>query len=240
MLKSILDIIFPKYCLICSKLGSTLCPYCKRKLILSIPECYKCRRLSPKYKTHECCIEEDSLISIFYAWQYNKKSSSLIKTFKYRGAYSIGIDIAELFTERILASGFLEQFSNPLLIPIPLHPRKQKKRGFNQTEILTEDISKILDIPFRKDLLFRPIYSESQAGKRMENRNELKKNTFKFKKEDIPFREIILVDDVITTGATLERAASAVREENKNIRIHAMTLFRGKPLYSSLDKSSIS
>ncbi len=48
------------------------------------------------------------------------------------------------------------------------------------------------------------------------------------------------MDDVITTGATLERAASAVREENKNIRIHAMTLFRGKPLYSSLDKSSIS
>lgn len=242
MLKSIIDILFPNYCLICSRLGYYICPYCKRKLIPSIPECYKCRRLSAQYKTHTKCLDLYSLDSAFYGWQYNKDSSSLIKTFKYKGAYSIGEYLSSILAERILATSFLKQFSNPLFIPIPMHPKKRKLRGFNQTEILAENLSVLLSVPVNKDILKREVYLKAQAEKNKEEREIIEEDIFSFKNIPLKFKEIILIDDVITTGTTLERAAKAIRETNKNVSINAIALLRGKPNYSpdEPDKESIS
>jgi competence protein ComFC len=232
MLKSIINIIFPQYCLFCGRQGDLLCSYCRRKLIPSLPECYICRRLSKGYKTHEKCRKPFSLDSVFYGWQYNSNSSKLIKTLKYKGAYNISNEIAELLCQRIISTGFINQFNNPILIPIPLHRMKKMERGFNQSEILCENISKILKINQRKDILVRNFYDKPQAEKDKTKRESILKETFSFDLEKFKGEDIVLVDDVITTGSTLYTACRAIKMKNKNIKVSAVCVLRGKPYYS--------
>jgi len=242
MLKAIIDILFPKYCLMCGKLGSPICNYCSKKFIPSLPECYKCRRLSTNYMTHSKCLDEYSLSSVFWAWQYNSLSSKFIKTFKYKGSFAISEEIGDFLTKRILETNFLNQFKNPLIVPIPLHNRREKERGFNQTLLIGEQLSKKLDIPVERNILFRRLYNRAQATKDTLERKSLSKETFFFDwqyyQKYYKKKEIILLDDVITTGTTLEIATRGIKKKNNNIRVSALCLFRGKPNYSSETSSA--
>ena len=240
MLKSILDTLFPKYCLLCGKLGYSLCPYCKKKLRPSLPECYKCRRLSAIYQTHSKCKTKYSLDSVFWGWQYNGDSSKLIKVFKYKGAENLSRDISEMFSKRILETEFLNKFKTPLFIPIPLHTTKFKERGFNQSELVAQNLSQILGIPSNKDLLSRQYKGTAQAHKDLHKRKNLIEDIFVFKSKNYNKEEIILVDDVVTTGATIERACRSIKLVNPNTKVSAICLLRGKPHYSLASASSIS
>ena len=237
MLKAIIDILFPKYCLMCGRLGSSICNYCSKKFIPSLPECYKCRRLSTNYITHSKCLDGYSLSSVFWAWQYNSLSSKFIKTFKYKGSFTMSEEIGDFLTKRVLETNFLDQFKDPLIIPIPLHGKREKERGFNQTLLIGEMISKKLNIPLESNILFRKLYNKAQATKDNSERRSLSKETFyfdwKYYKEYYERKELILLDDVMTTGTTLEIATRSIKEEDKDIRVSALCLFRGKPNYSS-------
>jgi len=237
MLKAIADILFPKYCLVCGKPGFSICSYCKKKLIPSIPECYLCRRISNGYKTHSNCKKDLSLDFLFYAWRYTSISSGLIKVLKYKGAFNIQNELGELLKERLLQTKFLENFKNPLLIPLPLHKKRLKERGFNQTELIGIEISRLFNIPYDTSLLKRDLYSSPQAKKDVMERQVLDKRTFSFDHskylKDYKSKEIILVDDVITTGTTLDIACKAIKKSNKDIKVSAIGLFRGSPDYSS-------
>jgi ComF family protein len=237
MLKAIVDILFPKYCLVCGKPGFSICSYCKKKLIPSIPECYICRRISSRYKTHSNCMQNMSLDFLFYAWRYTDISSRLIKVLKYKGAFNIQNEIGELLQSRLLQTKFLENFKNPLLVPIPLHKKRLKERGFNQTELICKEISKLLNVPYTTSLLKRNLYSTPQAKKDVKEREALDEKTFCFDNdlylENYPNKEIILIDDVVTTGTTLDVACRTIKRSNKDIKVSAICLFRGNPDYSS-------
>jgi ComF family protein len=237
MLKAIVDILFPKYCLLCGKPGDSICNYCSRKFIASLPECYKCRRLSTNYMTHPRCLDSYSLDSVFWAWQYNSLSSKFIKTFKYKGSFTMSKEIGDFLTKRILETNFLNQFKNPLFVPIPLHKRREIERGFNQTLLIGELLSRELDIPIEGNLLSRRLYNRAQATKNTLERKTLSEETFRFDwkyyKKYYKEKEIILLDDVITTGTTLEIATRSIKKQDRNIKVSAICLFRGKPNYSS-------
>ncbi len=242
MLKAIIDILFPEYCLLCGKPGSLICDYCDKKLIPSLPECYKCRRLSSCYRTHTKCLDKYSLSSVFWAWQYNSLSSKFIKTLKYKGASSISDELTDLLVKRIKETKFLQQFEDPLLVPIPLHKKKERERGFNQAFLIGELISKKLNIPIDNNLLFRQIYSRAQAEKDKTQRKFLSEETFVFDinryENKYHKKDIILIDDVITTGTTLDMAGMSIKTINKDISVSSVCLFRGKPDYSSESSST--
>lgn len=236
-----METLFPKYCLICGKPGKSICDYCSKKFIPSLPECYICRRLSKGYKTHECCKNPFSLESVFWGWQYNNISSQLIKTFKYKESFDMQDDIGNIFAERISHTTFLNEFKNPLLVPIPVHRKREKERGFNQSLLICEYLSKYFSIEYSSNLLFRKIYGNSQAKKNLDKRRKMQENTFffdfyKYKKE-LRNKEIILIDDVITTGTTLDMAGKSIKIYSKDAKISALCLFRGKPHYSLSDSS---
>ena len=151
------------------------------------------------------------LKSISVAFLYNKGNAlqQLIHAFKYRGHQEIGIFLGEELGKEISATPGAENIH--LIIPVPLHPRKKKKRGFNQSEIIADGIAKRLNAEVNSTILKRKAYSSTQTRKTKYERWQNVENIFELKNPQlIKNRHIILIDDVITTGATLEACAQCL------------------------------
>ena len=219
------DLLFPTYCINCGKSGEYLCTKCQKELQRTIPECYVCRRISNSYKTHEKC-NIYGIQSLFVGWQYNDIAKKIISQFKYKYSYNLASIISSLLIKRLNEIGFLDQInSNSLLIPIPIHRKHLSERGFNQTLLIAKELSKELNIQLEDNILYRTGSSKYQAKSNVEERRKLK-DVF-YLKEKLINRDIILIDDVITTGATINNASITL----KGNQIKALALFRGKPRY---------
>lgn len=200
-LNTILNIIFPVHCLACGKNGSILCLEC----LANSPQA---ERENPKW-----------IFSLFdYRHPPIKKAVWLLK---YKGKKNIASFFAENMHGRILEEladlSVLENFREPILIPIPLAPKRRRERGFNQAELICKklfELEKNNSIYFEKNVLIKPKDTEHQA--RIENRSERLKNiigSFSVKNpEKIKNRNIILIDDVTTTGATLSEARKVLKQ----------------------------
>ncbi|WP_421945908.1 ComF family protein [Pedobacter sp.] len=100
-----------------------------------------------------------------------------------------------------------------ILIPVPLHKKKLRIRGYNQSSFIAEGISEIMNIPLDEEILIRNTSTESQTKKNRYNRYENMKDVFGIAKpEKIKGKHILLIDDVVTTGATLEACANVLLE----------------------------
>jgi len=222
------DLFFPTYCINCGMSGEYLCTKCQKKLQKSIPECYMCRRISNNYKTHDHC-DIYGIESLFIGWQYNQIAKKIISQFKYKYSYNLAEIISNLLIKRLNETGFLNQInSESLLIPIPIHKKHLLDRGFNQTLLIARNLSKQLNIKLKDDVLYRKGPSRYQARSNLEDRKKLK-DIF-YLKENLSGKNVIILDDVITTGTTVNNAALTLKDN----RIKVLTLFRGRPQYHQL------
>jgi len=212
-LNTILDIVFPVKCILCGKTGMDLCLDC-------LKEAPSAERESAKW--------------IFPSYDYRhpaiKKSLWLLK---YKNKKSLASIFAEIIYDKILEElselSILENFTNPILIPIPLSPKRYHERGYNQAELICKELIKINDLresvddPYlshgvnmklEKNILIKIKETEHQA--RIKNRNERLKNligSFAIKNSElIKNRNVILIDDIITTGATLNEARKTLKQ----------------------------
>jgi len=219
------DLLFPTYCMNCGKGGKYLCTKCQKRLERSVPECYMCRRISTNYKTHDKC-NIYGIESLFVGWKYNQIAKKIISQFKYRYSYKLGEIISELLIKRLNETSFLKQTnSETLLIPIPIHKKHFLDRGFNQTLIIARNLSKEFGIKLGDGILYRKGSSEYQAKSKLDDRRKLK-DVF-YLKDNLAGKDIIILDDIVTTGTTINNAALKL----KGNRIIALALFRGKPQY---------
>jgi ComF family protein len=195
-----LDLIFPKFCLGCKKEGIFLCQDCLSVLEISTTH----QKFMGKY-----------LDDLYFPLDYgNFLSKKLIQNFKYPPL------IRELKRELALAiiSHFLlldtkPVFSDFVLIPIPLAKKRLKWRGFNQAEEIGRELAEFLKIPLISDCLVKIKENKAQVELSEKERNENVKGVFFVKnKEKIVGKKILLVDDVFTTGATMEEAARVLKE----------------------------
>jgi ComF family protein len=224
------DLLFPSYCINCGKPGEYLCSLCKKKLKNTLPECYICRRISKSYKTHSYCIS-GGINSVFVGWQYNEVAKKILSQFKYRYAYRVSKILSKILLERLEKTGFLKDIQKgSILLPIPSHRSHIKKRGFNQSALIAEHISERLGLEIYKDFMIRDSDSRYQSHLSVKDRSSMG-SVFSIK-SDIYKKNIILLDDVITTGTTLRRAARCL----KGNKIQAIALFRGRPHYSGFDQ----
>jgi len=168
--------------------------------------------------------ERESKKWIFPLYDYRhppvKKALWLLK---YKGKKRIAEIFAEIMYGRMLEElselGIMENFRKPVLIPIPLSPKRRRERGYNQAELLCLELIKINNIrhgvylKLEKDILIKPKDTKHQA--RIENRSERLKNiigSFAVKNpEIIEGKNIILIDDILTTGATLNEARKILK-----------------------------
>lgn len=232
-----LDTIFPKSCSICKRKGSYLCNRCKKLFKRNLPECYVCRKISPCYKTHYECREERKkryLNHVFIAWEYNSLSSTILKKYKYNYVQSISDTLAEIFIESIKNSTFDRNLKGTILTNVPLAKNRLRERGFNQTTEIARKVANAFNLPFVEDLVKRKESYGHQALRDKDERKEIREDTFTLRNDFSleGYSSITILDDVMTTGATLEAISSMLRENtNKNIEINALCLFRGRPYY---------
>ncbi|MDO6801223.1 phosphoribosyltransferase family protein [Wenyingzhuangia sp. 1_MG-2023] len=157
-----------------------------------------------------------------YIYQKNSPIQSLLKELKYKGLTSFGTYAAKAIISEIDQSPFFNTID--YVIPIPLHPKKERKRGYNQVELFGTTLANYFQVPFVKDALIKTDNNQSQTKQNKDERYKSVKNSFLAnKKHDFHQKHILLVDDVLTTGATLISCCKALQKEH-TIKISIITI----------------
>lgn len=222
----ILDLIFPKFCVICKKFGHYICEDCRKQVIpYKNKHCHICNKPSFIGLNHTNCYGE--LDGVFSLFEYKGTIRKVIKSLKYSLIFSVWEEIFNLIpqsTEEDLRT-LKKENDIAYLQKIPLHNIRLKQRGFNQVQPLESYISKLLNYKC-VDILKRTKATLPQA--QMKNKNERKMNikgAFTLKSEIVKDKTIILIDDVYTTGSTCKEAAKIFKEQGA-YKVFAITLAR--------------
>lgn len=226
------DVFFPVRCLACSKglqgkRVMAFCPDCRRDIrVIREPYCTVCGK--PFYKSaagnHLCgyCLKKSwNFTRARAAVYYEGPVAEAVRSFKYSGSmYGLGTFVA-LVNESYMKTIPCEY---DLIIPVPLHPKRLRKRGFNQALVLARKFFPESSIdPF---VLERYQWTMSQAGLSGSERRGNVKNAFRvIKNEKIKDKKILLVDDVFTTGATVNECARTLKK-NLAAEIEVFTFAR--------------
>jgi len=215
---AILDFVFPRKCLHCSKEGSYLCDRCVSNLREPLQVCPVCERFSIKGKTHSRCISLSSLNGLLSVWPYRGIVRKALIALKYKFASEIANEVSDNLIKRLSKFSFID-LERPILIPIPLHPLRKNWRGFNQTEIMGKIIAYRFNWRFEPAFLVRKIIITPQTGLGKIERKENIKGVFGINPTRIfgsKYTTLILFDDVWTTGSTLKEAAAVIKEKYQN------------------------
>jgi competence protein ComFC len=177
--------------------------------------------------THKICLGKYSIDGCFSAIPYNRTAKKLIYNFKYSPFVSdLRKIIGELLYEYLLQNeAFQRQISNQkwILVPVPLHSEKLRKRGYNQAEILSEELSKRFEFEVL-DVLKRTKKTGSQFGLTLSQRKRNIKGAFRVSSK-VQGMNVFLVDDIVTTGSTLLEAANVLKRNGAE-KVIGITLSR--------------
>ena len=226
---NLLDFFFPRKCLGCGRVGSYICKWCAKTVKLREQRCSECERPAIYGITHPKCQKKwgiDGLVSFFYYQGLIKKT---IKLLKYQFVYDTALTLIDLIPQ-ILITDLNQQLDYYKIYPIPLHKDRLKWRGFNQTEKLAQIISPKLKIPTIKDLLIRHVKRIPQADINAKIQRILNAQgifSLNLKSDILPSYclNVLLFDDVWTTGATLKQAAKILKQNGVE-KVWALTIAR--------------
>ena len=207
--KDFLDLIFPRNC-----------PLCGNSLFDFEPcLCTVCQGTLPRANFHLRAFDNEltsklrglmpvNRVMAFIRFSKKGKSQKLLHLLKYRNKPEIGEEMGRLYGITLAQNGYSEEWD--IIIPVPLHPLKQKRRGYNQSEKFATGLAKSLHIP-AKEMLERKKFTETQTKKSRLQRLENVDEVFDLKETDnVSGLRVLLVDDVITTGATLCACANVL------------------------------
>lgn len=209
--EKVLDFIFPRFCVGCYNEGNFLCEDCKNKIILiKIPTCIKCQKMTTEGICKKC--KEDIPIqkAIIAGYHRDPILREAIHYLKYEGLTELSHMLSKLIIERLNNEKFPK---NCTIIPVPLHKSRFSNRGYNQSELIAKKISDHFNIPFETRLLKRIKNTKPQIELKHKERQDNVIDAFCLNKKcQLPVGTIILIDDVITTGATIAECARILRE----------------------------
>ncbi|HJA93572.1 MAG TPA: ComF family protein [Candidatus Eisenbergiella merdipullorum] len=228
------DLLFPRRCPVCDRpvrpFGRDICASCKDALIpVGEPRCLKCGKQLNEEGAEYCydCSRRRHMYDRGAALYTYACIRQTIYRFKYAGRREYADFLGRMLAENL--GGLILSWHPDALIPIPLHPEREKARGYNQAALLAQNLGKRLDIPVLSGYLVR--VKNTRPQKELEGaarQNNLKK-AFKIVQDDVKLNTIVIIDDIYTTGSTIDAAALECRRAGVR-RVFFITLAIGKGL----------
>lgn len=207
--RALLDLLYPPRCPGCGRLGQLLCPACQAR-IEPLPElsCHRCGGpVTGQDLCPACRTSASNLDALFAAAVFAHPLRDAIHDLKYNSGRALAVPLGQRMALAWRARGL----SADLIVPVPLHPSRQAERGYNQSALLTRVLAAEVGVPVDERLLIRQRATEHQVGLGQVDRARNVAGAFTCR-GDAAGKRVILVDDVATTGATLEACAAALRE----------------------------
>ena len=211
-----LALVFPKTCCVCKRslfdFENQLCKIC----IGSLPVTnYHLQPQNNDLVVKVMGLTKPNLVMAYLRFTKRGISQKLLHNLKYKNKPEIGMELGALYGYLLKNHGFESNWD--MIVPVPLHPEKQRRRGYNQSEQFANGIASVLDIPMNLGLI-RTQFTETQTKKsRMERINNVSEVFSINKKVIVENTKILLVDDVMTTGATLTSCANVLLEANAKL-----------------------
>jgi len=205
----ITNIFVFKECYGCQKDGSYLCLDCLQKYvkISMYQKCFVCERYSRVGLMHNACKSKSYLDGLIYLTNYQGIVKKMIQESKYLGYFAVMKELGIIYSQYLKRFYTLDDY---IITSVPMFWFKKNYRGFNQAEVLGQVIAKENNIHF-VNLIKRSKNTKKQAGKSRKKRLESLKNVFEYNNYS-SFKKVILVDDVFTTGTTLNECAKVLKD----------------------------
>ncbi len=229
----ILNLFYPRCCPVCHQIlldqNSLICPECLKKLKpISEPRCKKCGKsieLPEEEYCWDCQRQRHEFEEGRGIFSYDKKMRTSILRFKDGGRREYG----DFYGKAMLYYGNreLERWKPEAVLPVPIHPKKQRMRGFNQAEYLAEIIAKGRKLPCLKGYVKKTVMTTSQKNLEAFQRRRNLKSSFESLPGDWKIESLLVIDDVYTTGSTIDAVSIQARMHGVK-RIYFMTVCVGK------------
>lgn len=230
-----LELVYPPFCVLCDTTlahgtDQVLCERCQKEYpVLSEDLCVICGKpLQDKNK--ERCLDCRKRVHFYEEgkalWVYDEAVKEAIKAYKYRNRREIGLlfakELARVYNKSV-------PWSVDLVIPVPLYPKKQKSRGFNQTRLMAEHFAKRASLNLGPEKALRRLLpTQPQEG--LSDKDRMANVLFAFEAESklVEGKSVLLIDDVYTTGATVDGCAKALTDAGaKEIYYMSVAIGRG-------------
>lgn len=211
----LLDLLYPPRCPICDRVvlpGEGICTACRGKIHPATePVCMKCGKPLPDDRQEYCrdCSRKKHIFLQGRAlWVYEKEVKASIYRFKYQDRR----EYAKIYAQELAGcyGEFIRSRRISAIVPVPLHKKRKKKRGYNQAELLAKELGRILGLPVYTNLLVRVRDTRPQKTLNDTERKNNLKEAFKTTENIVQLQYILVVDDIYTTGSTLDAAALAL------------------------------
>jgi ComF family protein len=233
--RQVVDLLFPPHCVACNRFGGWFCAHCMQKIdVIRAPVCRRCglplAGTVPAEDSLPVCPQCSSLTSELdgvcaFAF-HGGPLREAIHQFKYRGLRDLAAPLGKLLNE-----GWVTLPPNDLdvdvIVPVPLHASRIRQRGYNQAALLARELGHHLERPVVEEVLVRVKDTIPQVGLDAQARRDNVHNAFQCVNGSLAGKRVLLLDDVYTTGSTLEAAAGALRTEGVSL-IWAYTLARAR------------
>ena len=232
-----LDLVFPRRCAICGNIcipkEHMVCRECKSKpLIIREPRCKKCSKPIASGELeycYDCDSKEFHYSRGISLWLYDEVMKQSIIRFKYKGCK----EYVNFYVDEIVKhlGDEIRMITPDVLLPVPVHKTRQRQRGYNQAELLAEELGRQLNIKVKTDVLIRTVKTQPQKElsnvERMKNLEKAFAVSEKYGSTMSKFHKLMLIDDIYTTGSTIEACAKVLQRAGVK-EIYFLTLCIGE------------
>ncbi len=222
LLNDLLQVFFPDLCVCCHNTVSSskepLCIFCQADLPFTNFHLTKDNPFTERFFGRLPIVTGAS----FLFFEKNGITQKIIHALKYKNRPDLGLEFGKMYGEVLKKSALYEQIDG--IVAVPLHMKRKKERGYNQSAMIAKGLAQGMDRPFLKDVIRRIDHTKSQTKKsRLERFSNVEKAFELSPDVDIEDKHLLLVDDVLTTGATLEACGLALTQ-NRRLTLSAVTL----------------
>lgn len=208
--RAALDLLFPRWCVGCGREGSFICYSCRQTLSRIVPPlCPKCGRPQPSGVLCPYCVSWQAEIDgIRSPFRFEGVIQQAIYKLKYGNIRALAQPLARLLRDYLLTY----PVSGKILVPVPLHPKRLRARGYNQSGLLARELGNIIGLPVIDDCLVRLRHTSPQVKtSTVAERQNNVAGAFICRGDRLRNKQVLLIDDVLTSGATLDACAAALK-----------------------------